>query len=155
VQLARHHFGAHVTGVCSTAGLDLVRSLGADQVVDYTKEDFTRSGESYACILDVLAKSSFARCKASLAPGGRYLLASFKGKQLAQMLWTWLTRADVRVTCALAPGSAEALRTVKGLIEESKLKPVVGRRFRLEQLAEAHRWAEGGPKRGHVAISVA
>ncbi|MBI5549235.1 MAG: NAD(P)-dependent alcohol dehydrogenase [Deltaproteobacteria bacterium] len=155
VQLARHHFGARVTGVCSTAGLELVRSLGADRVVDYTKEDFTRSGETYALVFDVLGRSSFARCRSSLEPGGRYLLASFKGKQLLQMLWTRLTGADLRVICALAPGSAESLRTVKELLESGKLKSVVGRRFRLEQLAEAHRWAESGPKRGHVAISVA
>jgi NADPH:quinone reductase-like Zn-dependent oxidoreductase len=85
VQLARHHFGAEATGVCGTPRLDYVKSLGADTVIDYTKEDFTRNGRTYDLIFDILGKSSFSRCRNSLAPGGQYLLASFKTKQLMQM----------------------------------------------------------------------
>jgi NADPH:quinone reductase-like Zn-dependent oxidoreductase len=87
VQLARSHFGAKVTGVCSTPRLEYVKSLGADKVIDYTKEDFTNSGETYDFIFDILGKSSFSRCKRLLKPNGRYLFVSFKMKQLFQMLW--------------------------------------------------------------------
>ena len=85
VQLAKH-YGAEVTGVCGTPRLGFVKALGADKVIDYTKEDFTRNGETYDLIFDILGKSSFARCKNSLKPNGIYLLASFKMKQLFQML---------------------------------------------------------------------
>lgn len=154
VQLARHHFGAEVTGVCSTPRLDLVRSLGANHVIDHTREDFTRNGETYDLIFDVLGKSSFARCRGSLKEGGRYLLASFKAKQLLQMLWTALTGKDRRVICAIAPGSPEALRTVRELIEAGKLKTIIDRRYPLEQLADAHRYAESGQKRGQIVITL-
>ena len=86
VQLAKNHFGAKVAGVCSTPRLEFVKSLGADQVIDYTQEDFTQTGETYDLIFDILGKSSWSRCKSSLKEDGRYLLASFKMKQLFQML---------------------------------------------------------------------
>jgi NADPH:quinone reductase-like Zn-dependent oxidoreductase len=102
----------------------------------------------------VLGRSSWARCKGSLKEGGRYLLASFKGKQLLQMLWTGLSGSSRRVTCAIAPGSPEALRTVKELIEAGKLRSVIDRRFPLEELAEAHHHVESGEKRGQVVITL-
>jgi NADPH:quinone reductase-like Zn-dependent oxidoreductase len=154
VQLARHHFGAQVTGICSTPRLELVKALGADEVIDYTKQDFTRSGRTYHLIFDVLGRSSYARCKGSLEDGGRYLLASFKGKQLLEMIWTGLTASSKRVTCAIAPGSREALRTVKELIEAGKLRSIIDRRFPLERLAEAHRHVESGQKRGQIVITL-
>ena len=120
VQIARH-LGAEVTGVCGTPGLDFVKSLGADKVIDYTKEDFTQNGETYDLIFDILGKSSFSRCKNSLKPNGRYLLASFKMKQLLQMLWTSMSGSK-RVICAIAPGSVEDLNSVKELIEAGKIK---------------------------------
>jgi len=101
VQLAKSHFGARVTGVCSTPRLELVKSLGADKVIDYTKEDFTTSGETYDLVFDILGKSSFSRCKSSLKQNGRYLLASFKMRQLFQMLWTSIIGSK-KVICALA-----------------------------------------------------
>jgi len=154
VQLAKNHFGASVTGVCSTPRMELVKTLGADKVIDYTKEDFTQSGEVYDLIFDVLGRSSYALCKGSLSERGRYLPASFKGKQLLQMLWTGLNGGKRRVICAIAPGSSEALRTVKDLIESGKLRSVIDRRFPLEQLAEAHRYAESGQARGRIAITL-
>ena len=152
VQIAKH-LGANVTGVCATPRLEFVKSLGADRVIDYTQEDFTQSGETYDLIFDILGKSSFSRCKSSLKQDGRYLLASFKMKQLLQMLWTKL-RGGKRVICAIAPGSAEDLIAVKELIEAGKIKSVIDRCFPLEQTAEAHRYVEQGLKKGHVVITV-
>jgi NADPH:quinone reductase-like Zn-dependent oxidoreductase len=153
VQLAKSHFGAKVTGVCSTLRSELVKSLGADKVIDYTKEDFTQSGETYDLIFDVLGKSSWSRCKRSLTQNGRYLLASFKMRQLFQMLWTSMIGSK-KVICALAPGSAEDLISVKELIEAGKLKAAIDRRFPLEQAAEAHSYVEQGLKKGHVVITL-
>ncbi len=153
VQLAKSHFGAKVTGVCGTPRLEFVKSLGADKVIDYTKEDFTQSGEAYDLIFDILGKSSFSRCKGSLKPNGRYLLASFKTKQLLQMLWTKIWGGK-RVICAIAPESVEDLVAVKELIEAGKIKAIIDKRFPLEQTAEAHRYVEQGLKKGHIVITV-
>jgi len=153
VQLAKYHFGAEVTGVCSTPRLEFVKSLGADRVIDYTKEDFTKSGKTYDLIFDILGKSSFSRCKSSLSQNGRYLLASFKMKQLFQMLWTKIIGSK-KVICAIAPGSTEDLISVKELIEAGKIKAVIDRRYPLEQTAEAHRYVEKGIKKGHIVITL-
>jgi NADPH:quinone reductase-like Zn-dependent oxidoreductase len=153
VQLAKSHFGAEVTGVCSTPRLELVKSLGADKVIDYTQEDFTQNGETYDLIFDVLGKSSWSRCKSSLSQNGRYLLASFKMRQLFQMLWTSMIGSK-KVICALAPGSVEDLVAVKELIEAGKLRAVIDRRFPFEHTAEAHRYVENGLKKGHIVITV-
>ena len=152
VQLARH-FGAEVTGVCSTPRLKFVKSLGADRVIDYTKEDFTQSSETYDLIFDVLGKSSFSRCKRSLKPNGIQLFASFKMKQLFQMLWTSMM-GDKKVICAIAPGSLEDLMAVKELVEAGKIKAIIDRCYPLEQTAEAHRYVESGRKQGHVVITI-
>ncbi|HLO18405.1 MAG TPA: NAD(P)-dependent alcohol dehydrogenase [Anaerolineales bacterium] len=153
VQIAKY-FGAEVTGVCGTPRLEFVKSLGADNVIDYTREDFTQSGETYDLIFDILGKSSFSRCKSSLKQGGRYLLASFKMKQLSQMLWTSLTGSSKRVICAIAPGSVEDLNSVKELIEAIKIKAVIDRCYPLEQIVEAHRYVEQGHKKGNIVITV-
>jgi NADPH:quinone reductase-like Zn-dependent oxidoreductase len=150
VQLARH-YGAEVTGVCSTANVELVKSLGADKVIDYTKEDFTQRGETYDLIFDILGKASFSRCKSSLKSNGIHLFASFKMKQLFQMLWTSMTGGK-KVICAIAPGSTEDLISVKELIETGKIKSIIDRRYLLEQTAEAHRYVETGHKMGNVVI---
>ncbi len=153
VQIAKS-FGAEVTGVCSTPRLEFVKSLGADKVIDYTQEDFTQSGETYDLIFDILGKGSFSRAKNSLTPNGRYLFASFKMKQLLQMLWTTITGSSKKVICALAPGSTEDLIAVKELIEAEKLKSIIDRRYPLEQAAEAHRYVETGQKKGNVVITL-
>lgn len=152
VQLAKH-YGADVTGVCGTPRVEFVESLGADQVIDYSEEDFTQRGDSYDIIFDILGKSSFARCKSSLKENGRYLLASFKTKQLLQMLWTSLVGSK-RVICALALEKPEDLVHIKDLIEAGEMRAVIDRRFPLEEAAEAHRYAEGGNRRGHIAITI-
>ncbi len=152
VQIAKHHFGAHVTGVCATPRLDFVRSLGADKVIDYTREDFTQSGETYDVIFDIQGKCSFARCRNSLKPHGVLLFASFKMKQVFQMLST-SRRGDQRVICALATGGNEYLQQVKELIGAGKIKAIIDRCFPLEQAAEAHRYVEEGRKQGHVVIT--
>ncbi len=154
VQLAKHHFGAHVTGVCGTPRLAFVKALGADEVIDYTREDFTQSGETYDVIFDILGRSSFARCKGSLKENGRYFLASFKLKQLLQMLWTSITGGK-KVVCALSSDSADDLMFVKELAEAGTIKAIIDRSFPMEQAAEAHRYVESGGAQGKVAITLA
>lgn len=152
VQLAKH-FGAEVTGVCSAAGLDFVKSLGADKVIDYTKEDFAQNGETYDLIFDIMRKSSFAQCKDSLKPNGIYLLASFKMKQLFQMLWTSM-RGGARVVCALSAERPGDLDFIRELVEAGDFRSIIDKCYPLEQTAEAHRHAEMEGKKGKVAITV-
>ena len=153
VQLAKSHFGAEVTGVCSTTKLELVKSLGADKVIDYTKEDFSKSGETYDLIFDILGKSSFSRCKSSLNQNGRYLLASFGMIKLFQMLWTSIISSK-KVICALSTGSPKDLIFIVELVEAGKIKSVIDRRYPLEQISEAHRYVEQGHKKGNIVITV-
>ena len=154
VQLLKHYFETEVTGVCSTRRIAYVKSLGADKVIDYTREDFTEQSESYDLIFDVLGKSSFAQCKKVLKPNGRYLLASFKLKQLLQMMGTRITGgpSGKKVICAFAPGSVKDLHAVRELIDAGKFKTVLDRTFPMEQAAEAHRYVEEGQKKASVAI---
>jgi NADPH:quinone reductase-like Zn-dependent oxidoreductase len=152
VQLAKY-YGAEVTGVCGTPRVEYVRSLGADHVIDYTRQDFTRNGETYDLIFDVLGKSSFSRCKNSLKPGGIYLLASFKTKALLQMLWTKLAGSK-KVICAFASEKAEDLVFVKELVEVGKYQSHIDRCFPLEQAADAHRYVEAGQKKGNVVLTL-
>jgi len=153
VQLAKY-FGADVTGVCSTPRLELVKALGADKVIDYTREDFTLNGETYDLIFDILGKSSFASCQNSLTQNGIYLLASFKMKQLFQMLWTSRTNGK-KVICALSSESPEDLVFIKELVEEGRIKSLIDKRYPLGKTAEAHRYVEKGFKTGSVTITVA
>ena len=153
IQLAKY-FGAEVTGVCSTPRLEFVKSLGADKVIDYTKEDFTQNGETYDLIFDILGRSSFSKLKRSLKPNGIYLLASFKTKAMLQMLWTSLTGSNQKVICAFANETPESLVFVKKLAEEGKVKTIVDKSFPMEQAAEAHRYVEQGRKQGNVVIAI-
>jgi len=152
VQLAKY-FGAEVTGVCSTPRVGFVKALGADKVIDYTKEDFTRNGETYDLIFDILGKSSLARGKRSLKPNGRYLFASFKLKHLVQMLWTKIAGGP-KVICALSSEKPEDLTFIKQLIETGQYKAIIDKRYPLAQTAEAHRYVEAGQKQGGVVITV-
>jgi NADPH:quinone reductase-like Zn-dependent oxidoreductase len=153
VQLAKY-YGAEVSGVCSTPRLEFVRALGADQVIDYTREDFTKNGETYDLIFDILGKSSFSTCKNSLKQNGIYLLASFKMKQLFQMLWTSLRRGK-RVICALSSENPKDLIFIQELVEAGKIKSLIDKCYPLEHTAEAHRYAETGFGTGSVIITVA
>ena len=152
VQLAKY-YGAEVTGVCGAPRLEYVKSLGADKVIDYTKQDFTQNGERYDVILDILGRGSFSRCKDSLKPNGIYLLASFKGRALLDMLWTALFSRK-KVICTMAEEKAENLVFIKELVEAGKVKTFIDKRFPLEQTAEAHRYVESGLKKGKVVITV-
>jgi NADPH:quinone reductase-like Zn-dependent oxidoreductase len=157
VQLARY-FGAEVTGVCSTTNLELVKSLGADKVIDYTKEDFTRSGQTFDIVFDTVGKTSFSRCKSSLKQGGIFLEAALTAAILPQMLWTSRIggkKAMIAFT-GLMPASerTENLIFLKELIEAGKIKAVIDRRYPLEQMTEAHRYVEKGHKKGNVVITV-
>jgi len=152
VQLARY-FGAEVTGVCSTPRLEFVRALGADKVIDYTREDFTKNGETYDLIFDILGKSSFSSCQNSLKQNGIYLLASFKMKQLFQMQWTSMTGGK-KVICALSSESSDDLVFIKSLVEDGKIKSFIDKRYPLEKTAEAHRYVEKGCRTGSVIVTV-
>jgi NADPH:quinone reductase-like Zn-dependent oxidoreductase len=159
VQLAKH-FGAHVTGVCSTANLDLVKSLGADEVVDYTREDFSRDGRVYDAVVDAVGKSGFSRSLSALKRGGSYVRIGGSGR-LPEMLggilrgmWLSMTGA-AQVIGGVARGAHGDLAFLKGLIEAGELRTVIDRRYSLDEIAEAHQYAEAGHKRGHVVILLA
>ncbi len=152
VQLAKY-YGSEVTGVCSTRNLELVKSLGADHVIDYTKEDFTENGQTYDVIFDAVGKRSYFECKDSLIEGGVYLHTVPELKVILAMLWTSFVGSK-KAKMGGAPAKVENLETLKGLVEEGKLKTVVGRRYPLEQIAEAFRYVEGGHKKGNVIINV-
>ena len=153
VQLAKH-FGAAVTGVCGTPRVGYVKALGADKVIDYNKEDFTGSGETYDVIFDILGKTSFGHGRKALTPNGVYLFASFKMTQLAQMLRTKIAGGQ-RVICALSNEKAADLTFIKDLIEAGQYHAIIDRCYPMEQAAAAHRYAESGSQRGSVVITIA
>ncbi len=148
VQLAKY-FGAEVTGVCSTTNLELVKSLGADKVIDYTKEDFSKGGETYDIIFDTVGKSSFSDVKKSLKKKGFYLEAVMKLSHKIRGLWT-----SIKVIGGGASEKAEDLIFLKELIEAGKIKSAIDRRYPLEQIAEAHSYVDKGHKKGNVVITV-
>ena len=152
VQIAKN-FGAEVTGVCGTNRVDFVKALGADKVIDYTKEDFTNKGVKYDVIFDVLGRTGFSKCKNSLTENGKYVLISFKVKQLLQMMWTSLVGSK-KVMCVLSPQKPEELHAVSKMIEEGKLKSIIDETFPLDKAAEAHKYVEQGNKKGNVVITI-
>ncbi len=153
VQIAKH-YGAEVTGVCSTRNVELVKSLGAYHVIDYTKEDFTRNGETYDIILDTVGKTTFARCKGSLKPQGLYLASAGGVREMLQSVWTAL-RGDKKVIFGTPTESKQELNALLQLVESGQIRPVIDRCYPLEQIAEAHRYVDKGHKRGNVVITVA
>lgn len=157
VQLAKH-FGADVTGVCSTANVEMVQSLGAAKVIDYKKEHYTHSGETYDVVFDTVGKSSFWRARRVLKPGGLYLTTIISPAILPLMLWTsrFGSKKAKIVFAGLRPTSEKNgyLALLLKLVEAGTFKPVIDRCFPLEQIAEAHRYVETGRKRGSVVITV-
>lgn len=154
VQLAKY-YGAEVTGVCSTTNIELVKSLGADEVIDYTKTDFTKSGQTYDVIFDAVGKSSFSRCKSSLTQKGVYLTTTPALGIVFQMLWTSM-RGGKKAKFATAGlvQNKDNLNFLKELFEAGKIKAVIDRCYPLEQTAEAHCYVETGRKKGNVVITV-
>ena len=156
VQLAKY-FGAEVTGVCSTTNLELAKSLGADKVIDYTKEDFAKSDETHDIICDAVGKSSFSRCEGSLKQRGVCFSTVPTLAILFQMLWTSKigSKRSMITFTGLRPASEKTkdLIFLKELAEAGKIKPVMDRSYRLEQTAEAHRYVDKGHKKGNVVIT--
>lgn len=152
VQLAKH-FGAIVTGVCSTANIELVRSLGASHVVDYTQEDFTQNGETYDVIVDTVGTTPFSRSKASLKEGGRLLMVLAGLPDMLQAPWVSMTSSK-QVIAGPATVRVEDLRFLAGLAEAGEFKPVIDRSYPFEQIVEAHRYVDTGRKKGNVVITL-
>jgi len=152
VQLAKH-FGADVTGVCSTTNVELVKSLGASHVIDYTKEDFTENGEGYDIIVDTVGTAPFSRSKRSLKERGRLLLVLGGLPDILWMPWVSMTSSK-KIIAGPATARVEDLRFLAELAEGGEFRPVIDRRYPLEQIAEAHRYVDTGRKRGNVVITV-
>jgi len=153
IQLARY-FETEVTGVCSTANVELVKSLGAGKVIDYTKEDFTKSGGNYDIIFDTTGKSPFSGCVKSLTENGIYLRAVHMSiSSNVRGLWTSMTSSR-KIIGGVATELKENLIFLRELIEAGKLKPVIDRSYPFEQIAEAHRYVDQGHKKGNVAVTI-
>jgi NADPH:quinone reductase-like Zn-dependent oxidoreductase len=152
VQLAKH-FGAEVTAVDTGAKFDMLRSIGADQVIDFTQEDIFGCGETYDVIFDVVGKASFSGSMRSLVEGGVYVSANPRVSQMIGGLWTSMTSSK-KVITATSRHTTEDLVFLKELIEAGKIKPVIDSRFPLERVPEAHRYVERGGKKGNVVITV-
>ena len=149
VQLAKY-FGAEITGVCSTTNIEMVRSLGADTVIDYTKEDFTKNGHTYDVIFDTVSKTSFSRCKNSLKQRGRYLTTDWP---LLQALWASMAGGK-KVIFGMAGQNLDDLIFLKELVEAGEIRSVIDKRYPLEKAAEAHRYVDKGHKKGNVIITI-
>ena len=155
VQLAKY-YGAEVTGVCSTANIDLVKSLGADHVIDYIASDFTKTHNAYDVIFDAVGKSSFSACEKALTDNGVYLTTVPTLGIVFQILKTSLFGSKkAKFATAGLMQNKDNLNFLKKLVEDGKLRPVIDRRYTLEQIAEAYRYVDTGRKKGNVIITVA
>jgi NADPH:quinone reductase-like Zn-dependent oxidoreductase len=152
VQLAKH-FGAEVTAVCSGANAELVRSLGATRVIDYTKEDFSKNGETYDVIVDTAGTAPFSRCQGSLKGGGRLLLILAGLGETLRAPWISLW-GDKRVIAGPASEDVDDLRLLAELTSADKFRPVIDRRYPFDQIVEAHRYVDTGRKRGSVVVTL-
>lgn len=152
VQIARH-FGADVTGVCSTVNTELVKSLGANHVIDYTKNDFTENGETYDIIMDTAGTAPYSRSKGSLTERGRLLLVLGGLPDILGIPWVLMT-SKKKVIAGPASERAEDLRFLAKLAENGEFKPVIDRHYPFEKIADAHRYVDTGRKRGNVVITL-
>ena len=153
VQLAKH-FGATVAGVCSGANVELVKSLGADMVIDYTRDDFTKNGESYDLIFDVVGATTFDRCQHSLKPNGVFLQNIMELTDVVRALWTSIASRK-KIKGGVAINNLKRMSFVAELVAAGKLRPVIDRSYPLERIAEAFKHVEQGHKKGNVVITVA
>lgn len=157
VQLAKY-FEADVTGVCSTSSSDLVKSIGADKVIDYTKGDFTKNSETYDIIFDLVGKTSFSQCKNSLKPNGKFLQAAVTLKVFPSVLWTSISSSKKSLIMAtgLRPPAERSkdLKFITELAESGKIKSIIDKIFPMEEIADAHRYVDKGHKKGNVIISI-
>ena len=152
VQLAKH-FGAHVTAVDSGEKLDMLRAIGADRMIDYTRDEVLGGEATYDVIFDVVSRASFSAVLRCLRPQGRYVIANPRLHQILRGLWTSKT-SDKDVLVAFAPYRSEDLVTLRELVEDGKIAPVIDRRFPFEQVVEAHRYVESGRRQGNVVLSL-
>ena len=153
VQLAKH-FGATVTAVCSGANVEMVKSLGADKVIDYTKDDFTKNAQTYDLIFDIVGATTFGRCKNSLKPQGVFLQCIMGLSDMVRILWTSINGGK-KLKGGVAMESRQRMNLIAELAAAGKLKPVIDRSYPLERIAEAFRYVEQGHKKGNVVITVA
>ena len=152
VQLAAY-FGAEVTAVCGPSGVDLVKSIGAKKVIDYTREDFTKSTETYDVIYDTVGKDSYVKCMSSLSNTGTLILGASGMAGMMKGLWTTMTSKRKVITGVISQKAAD-VSFLKALIEGGKLKPVIDRIYKLSQMVAAHTYVDGGHKKGNVAIAM-
>lgn len=152
VQIAKH-FGAHVTGVCSTANVDLVKSVGADHVIDYTVEDFTKTGETYDVIMDTVGNAPFSRCSESLKTDGRLLMVIADLLDMLLVPWVAMTSSK-KIIAGPVASSKDDLHFLARLATVGEYKSIIDRRFPFDQIANAHRYVDTGRKRGNVVINV-
>jgi NADPH:quinone reductase-like Zn-dependent oxidoreductase len=157
VQIAKH-FGAEVTAVCSTSNVDMVKSLGADTVIDYTKEDFTKNGMQYDIIFDTVNKRSFSECKNALTPNGVYMPTVLNTSLFFQMIWTSIVggKKVKSSSTGLLPvkDRLKYLMEIKELLKKGKIKTVMDKHYPLSQMAAAHAYVEKGHKKGNLVITV-
>lgn len=152
VQLAKH-FGAEVTGVCSTPNVELVKTLGAAYVIDYTKEDFTQNGETYDIIVDTVGTAQYNTSKDSLKDDGRLLLVFGELPDMLRIPWVLLTSSK-KIIAGPANANGNDLRFLAKLAEAGEYKPVIDRRYPLEEISEAHRYVDAGHKKGNVIVNL-
>ncbi len=157
VQLAKY-FGSEVTGVCSTSSIELVKSIGADKVIDYTKDDFTKTEETYDIIFDLVGKTTFSQCKNSLKPAGKFLQAAITLKVFSSVLLTSMfsSKKSLIMATGLRPPAKRTkdLDFIGELLEKGKIRPVIDKKYSFDQIAEAHRYVDTGHKKGNVVITV-
>lgn len=153
VQLAKY-FGAHVTAVCNTKNVNLIQSLGVDRIIDYQKEDFTKCGDTFDVVLDAVGKSTFFRCKKILNQGGIYFSTEFGPYAQNVVLPLWTAFGDKKMRFPLPKHSKKEIVFFKELIEGGHYKPVIDRRYPLEQVQEAYKYVETGEKTGSVVITI-
>lgn len=152
VQLAKA-YGANVTGVCSTTNMALITSLGADKVIDYTKEDFTQNGETYDVIFDAVKAIAVSQSLESLSKNGIMILSAAGMSEMLQGVWAAMTSSKKVMTGVISHTAADIIY-LKELIEAGKFKPVIDKTYSLEQIAEAHEYVEKGHKKGNVVITL-